>query len=975
MAMPLLQTKLYVPPVRPELVPRPRLIEQLNAGLHRKLTLVSAPAGFGKTTLLSEWVADFRLPIADFGLRSTENLPPARVDTIQNPKSKTQNPRVAWVSLDEGDNDPSRFWAYFIAALQTIEARVGESVLSAFQAPQPPPAAPASRSEAERTQSVLATLINEMAAVPHRLALVLDDYHVIQAQPIHDALEFLLGHLPGNMHLVIATRSDPPLHLARLRGRGQLTELRQADLRFTPDEAAAFLNQATGLNLTTQQIATLASRTEGWIAGLQMAAVSLQGRTDVTGFVQSFAGSNRFVLDYLLEEVLQRQAEHLQRFLLQTSILDRLAGPLCDAVTGQQDAQSTLERLERSNLFIVPLDDRRGWYRYHHLFADLLQQRLREQVGAQGVAALHRRAAAWFERNGLTHEAIEHTLAAGDFERATDLIEGVAEATLMRSEFVTFLNWAEALPDDLVYTRPRISAFHALVLLYSGHPLDGVKARLQRAVEADPTGLLSTETTVFHALVAALQGQTRESAALAQQALERLPETSLFLRSLVVGILGLARLHSGDIAAASQTLEEAARVSRQAGNVMNAVLALCHLAELCYLSGRLHEARARYEEALALAVDRQGRPLPVAGMALIGLGQLWIEWNDLETAVRQLEEGLELISKWGEAGMSRGYTYLARARQALGDQEGACAAIRKAQQLAVRFDATQTDDITVALYQAQLSLAQGDVEAAMRWARERRLESGRVIEMARGPDGEPFDVAVRSLPQGPERSGGLGHGVLPEQVGGVPLIYRTLEYLTLALAYIAQSQPGAALAVLRPLFPIVEASGWTVFAIEGLLLESLALQAQGDEASAIARLERALALAEPGGFVHLFVQKGEPMARLLYAAAARGIAPQYAGRLLAAFDFRLPISDFGAQPAQSKIQNLESEIVEPLSERELEVLELVAEGLSNQEIAQRLYLSLHTVKWHMGNIHGKLGVKNRTQAVAKARALGVLPAT
>jgi LuxR family maltose regulon positive regulatory protein len=973
MAAPLLQTKLYVPPVRAELVPRPRLVEQLNAGLHRKLTLISAPAGFGKTTLLSEWVANFRLPIADFGLRSTENLPSARVDTIQNPKSKIQNPRVAWVSLDEGDNDPSRFWAYFIAALQRVEAHVGEGMLSAFQAPQPPPAAPG---------SALTALINEMAAVPDHFTLVLDDYHVIEAQPIHDAVGFLVEHLPVNVHLVIATRSDPPLHLARLRGRGQLSELRQTDLRFTPEEVTTFLNQVMGLGLAAEGVAALASRTEGWIAGLQMVALSMQGRKrtqsvhDPSEFIKAFTGSHHFILDYLVEEVLDQQSDAIQGFLLKTSILDRLTGPLCDAVVGDTgdwrqeigaciqspisnlQSQAILEYLESANLFIVPLDDERRWYRYHRLFADLLQQRL-HHAQPDLVPTLHRRASEWYEQNGLMAEAIDHALSAGDFEGAAGLIEGAAEATWMRSEVATFLSWMEALPDNVMRTRSLLSVFHAWALVLSGHPLDVAESRLQDAIGGDAAGPLSGEVIVFRAVIAAYQGDTRQSAALSQRALELLPEGSLFLRSLVAGILGLSHLYSGDIVAATQALDEAARTSQQAGNLMNAVLALCHLAELSTLQGRLYAAKARYEQARELAVDGHGRPLPIAGMALIGLGQLLLEWNDLEAATRHLMEGTELTRKWGEAGAIRGYVYLARAKHAQGDLEGAHEAIQTARQLAVRFDATEMDDIAVVLDQARLWVSQGNIEAAMRLVEELGLDAKIGLDELEEVDGN----------------------------AATPILY---EYgqITLARVCLARARPDEALAALEPLLQRVETAGWTRFVIEILALQSLALQAQGDVAQALTALERALSLAEPEGYVRLFLDEGPPMARLLYAAAARGIAPQYAGRLLAAFEAEEPLAlpghgrerSRGAREQERDQSPLHPRppaplLIEPLSERELEVLELVAEGLANQEIAHQLYLSLHTVKWHMGNIHGKLGVKNRTQAVAKARALGVLPAT
>ena len=437
MSTPILATKLYIPRLRPNVVSRPRLIERLNEGLHRNLILISAPAGFGKTTLVSEWVAGCDRP-------------------------------VAWLSLDEGDNDPTRFLTYLVAALQTIAPNIGVGVLGALQSPQPPP-----------TEAILTALLNEITAIPDNFVLVLDDYHVLDAKPIDHALTFLSSICHHSMHLVIATREDPQLPLARLRARGQLTELRAADLRFTASEAAEFLNQVMGLGLSAADIAALEDRTEGWIAGLQLAALSLQGRQDVPGFIRAFAGDHRYIVDYLVEEVLQRQPEPVRSFLLQTSILDRLHGPLCDAVTGQEEGNARLEALERGNFFVVPLDDKRHWYRYHHLFAEVLSAHLMAEQPDQ-VATLHRRASEWYEQNGLAADAIRHALAAEDFERAADLIELAVPAMRRSRQEATVLGWLKALPDELVHCRPVLSVGYAWALLAVGE-LEAVEARLRDA--------------------------------------------------------------------------------------------------------------------------------------------------------------------------------------------------------------------------------------------------------------------------------------------------------------------------------------------------------------------------------------------------------------------------------------------------------------------------------------------------------------
>jgi LuxR family maltose regulon positive regulatory protein len=927
MAVPLLSTKLCIPPVRPELVPRPRLVERLNAGLlgqsgsfARKLTLISAPAGFGKTTLLSEW--------AHSGDRS---------ETC---------PYVTWLSLDERDNDLAHFLAYLIAALQKIDEDVGASLLNAFQSPQRPP-----------IEELLTALINQIDAIPERSVLILDDYHLVTAQPIHDAVAFLLDYLPVNMHLVIATRADPPLPIALLRGRGQLTELRSTDLRFTAEEAAEFTRRVSGLELSADDVAALASRTEGWIAGLQMAAVSMRGQENIADFIRAFTGSERYILDYLIEEVLRRQPENIQTFLLQTSILDRLTGPLCDAVLrvsapvlsavegsanqraseSLADSQATLEHLERNNLFVVPLDSKRRWYRYHHLFADLLRHRLR-QAHPDLTPILHGRAGAWYEQNGLIAEAIDHALAAGDPEWAAYLVEQAAESTMLRSEFATLLCWVEALPEDLVYTRPRLCVYQALSLVLGGQPLDVAESRLQKAVEADKDGSVAGEVTAFRALIAAYRGKRERSTKLSQQALELLPEESLFFRSFVAGFLGLAHLYSGDVEPATRAFEEAVRVSEKTGNVVIAVLARCHLAELSMLKGRVDEAEVFYKQALDVAVGDRGQLQPIAGVALIGLGRMELERYDLEAAERHLTEGIELADRWGEAGTISGYTGLARVRQAQGDERGALEAVQMALRLAERFDAMEVDDIGAALCQARLWIAQGNIEAAARWAETRGLEKHLSLE------------------------------TLKEEIASVFSLYRFGEYAAWARLLLAQDRPEDALSVLRPLLQAAEDAGWVVYCIEILALQALALQAQGNVAQALAALERALALslAEPGGFVHIFVQKGAPMAQLLYQAAARGVKPEYAGRLLAAFPASEAPEPFRETPAER------AAMVEPLSEREIEVLQLVAEGLSNREVAGRLFLSVSTVKAHTYNIYSKLGVHSRTQAVAKARALGIL---
>jgi LuxR family maltose regulon positive regulatory protein len=921
MEAPLLQTKLYIPPARPELVPRLRLVEQLNEGLHRKMTLISAPAGFGKTTLASEWVDHLRLDAA-------------KVSQIEN--------RIAWLSLDESDNDPVRFLAYFIATLQTIEARqepagnIGKGALSALESPQPPPA-----------EAILTATINEIAAIPDRIVLVLDDYHLIEARPIHDALTFLLRHLPQQMHLVMATREDPPLPLARLRARGQLTELRATDLRFTSSEAAEFLNQVMGLNLSAEDIAVLERRTEGWIAGLQLAAISMQGRKDVPGFIQSFTGSHHFVLDYLVEEVLKQQPESVQTFLLHTSILDRLTGSLCDALTGQGNGQATLEMLEHTNLFIVPLDDERRWYRYHHLFADLLRQRLR-QIQPEQVPTLHHRTSEWYEQNGFADEAIEHALRAEDFERAAYLIEEHVDAIWQRGEHTKLRRWLAGLPVELVFSKPHLCIIYAWDLFTSGQH-DAAERSLQAAEKAlEPSTDRVTETSpmergqppgsdrmriqgraaAIRAFLASYRGDMPGTIQYSRQALEYLPEQDSNWRNAATIALGDAYSFGGELAASYQARLEALEASKAGGNIY--MIASLKLADTHRQQGQLQRVVEICQEQLQFAQEIGMSQTVVAGWLLAIWGEALAELNDLDGALDQAKKGVELTER-GKDVMVIGWSNLCLLRVLFsrGDLAGAGKIIQKMENIARKHDVPPWITNPMAAWQARLWLAQGKLDAASQWVGERGLDAE-----------------------------------------GGPTLLHEMEYMVLARILVAQGRLDETARLLQRLLEIAETGGHTCRAIELLNLQALAFQAGGDTTRAMTTLERALTLAEPGGFIRTFVDEGPPMARLLYEALTRRIAPDYTRRLLSAFPVAGPEQ---ADPSETQASN--SELVEPLSERELEVLQLIAEGLTNPEIASRLFLSLHTIKVHARNIYGKLGVHSRTQAVTRARDLGVLPST
>ena len=913
MSTSILATKLYVPLSRPKVVLRPRLIERLNEGLHRKLTLVSAPAGFGKTTLIGEWVAGCGLP-------------------------------AAWLSLDEGDSDPARFLAYLVAALQTVAANIGGGVLGALLSPRPPP-----------MESTLTALLNEIVTVEDDFVLILDDYHVVDAQPVDDALTFLLEHLPPRMHLVLATREDPQLPLARLRARGQLNELRAADLRFASSEAAEFLNQVMGLNLSAKDIAALETRTEGWIAGLQLAALSMQGREDVPGFVRAFAGDNRYIVDYLLEEVLQRQPEHIRSFLLRTSILERLSGPLCDAVTGQEEGNAMLETLERGNFFVVPLDDKRRWYRYHHLFAEVLYAHLMQEHPAR-VPTLHRRASEWYEHNGSAADAVRHALAAEDFGRAADLVELTVPAMRRSRQEATLLGWLKALPDELFRVRPVLNVHYAGTLLQSGQ-LDGVEARLRDAerwldttaetneraqapsaemvvVDEAEFRRLPGSIAVYRAGQALALGNVPETVAYARRALDLAAEDDYFWRGAAAALLGLASWTSGDLEAAHRSYADGMASLQRAGNISDAVGGAMTSADIRIAQGRLREAMRTYEHALRLATE-QGDPV-MRGTAdmHVGMGEIHRERNDLEAATQHLLRSKEQGEHTGFPQNSyRWRVAMARILEAQGDLDGALELLDEAERLYV--SDFHPNARPIAALEARLWVAQGRLGEALGWARERGLSA----------------------------HDDLGY-------------LREFEHITLARVLLARYRSDReersvleAMGLLERLLQAAEEGGRMGSMIEILVLQALAREAQGDIPAALVPLKRALTLAEPEGYVRIFADEGGPMARLLSEAAARGIIPDLTARLLAVVEAQEHKSEDQARlPPASPAQS----IVEPLSQRELGVLQLIAQGLSNREIGERLFLAVITVKGHNRNIFRKLQVRRRTEAVARARELGLL---
>lgn len=890
MTIPIISTKLYIPPPRSKIVLRPRLTERLNEGMQRKLTLVSASAGSGKTTLVSEWLAGCPQP-------------------------------AVWLSLDEGDNDPARFLTYLFAALQTIAANIGEGVFGLLQSPQPPP-----------TESILTALLYEITAIRDHFVLVLDDYHAIDSRPIDEAVAFLIERMPQHMHMVIITRKDPRLPLARLRVRDQLLEVRASDLRFTFSEAGAFLNKVMSLNLSSDDIALLESRTEGWIAGLQLAALSMQGHQDAAGFIQSFTGSHHYVLDYLVEEVLQLQSASMQTFLLRTSILDRLCGPLCDAVlrrgvgehlASSVSGQETLEYLEHANLFIVPLDNERHWYRYHHLFADILRQRLRRSnsspMGDEDVAELHIRASEWYEDNGLEMEAFHHAAAAKDVERAARLAEGEGMPLLFRGAVTPVLNWLHSMPKEELDARPSLWVMYASAMLMAGQ-VSGVEQKLQAAEKAlegveqdDKTRDHIGHIAAIRATLAVIKHQAETIMTESRRALELLHPDNLPVRTATTWTLGYAYQLQGDRAAASKAYTEALSISQRIGHVMITIMATLGLGNIQEAENQLYAAAETYRRVLAMAGNP---PLPAACEAYLGLARICYEWNDLEAAEQHGQRSVQLARLLEHTDrVVAGEMFLARLKLARGEVSGATAILAEADQVARQQNFVNLLPQIAAARVLIALLHQGNLASAAHLVQKHELHFSQVR------------------------------------------------------VHLAQGDTSAALAVLETLRGKAEAKGMEDERLKVMVLQAVALHAHGEKFKAAEVLADALEMAEPGGFIRIFVDEGMPMARLLSEAAAHGLMPDYVSKLQAELEAEEPEDGVKTdrRPAQSaKIH------YEPLSERELEVLHLIAQGLSNHQISERLFLALSTVKGHNRIIFDKLQVGRRTEAVARARQLGLL---
>ncbi|MEM7130030.1 MAG: LuxR C-terminal-related transcriptional regulator [Chloroflexota bacterium] len=951
MSTPILATKLFIPPSRPNLVYRPRLIERLNEGLHGKLILISAPAGFGKTTLVSSWIDNLQVNASG-------------VDQIAS--------HVAWLSLDERDNDLTRFLSYLIAALQTVAADIGKVMLNQLQSQHSPP-----------VESLLTALLNDAATTAGNVILVLDDYHLIDAKPIDNALAFLLDYLPPQMHLVITTREDPPFPLARYRARGQMTEIRDGDLRFTPAEAARFLNQMMGLNLSAEAISTLETRTEGWIAGLQMAALSIQGRaenkhSDIGAFIETFTGDHHFILDYLVEEVLQQQPKQIRNFLLQTSVLERLSEPLCDAVIGvKQKPESSrepdaskkiLETLKRGNLFVIPLDDTRQWYRYHHLFAEVLQTHLGEKHPEQ-LPILHQRASLWYEQNDLMADAIHHALAAKDFARTVELIEPIWQEMNRSHQGAMVLGWLNALPDELIRARAVLSVAYAWSLLNSGD-LEAAESRLRdaeyclgaSAIVGEPSENVSSKAITTapnsaykeslqslpgiiasaHAYLAQAQGDVQGSMAHARQALDLLPKDDYRERAIPAALLGLACWSSGDLEDAHRAFTDVMIGFQMVGKERDAIDIGHVVADIKFAQGYLQEARKIYQQLLRLATNLGDAQSQGTTNLYLGLVELCCQQDNLEAAREYLLQSKEMGRQFalpdGQYRLCIAEAYL---REAEGDLDGTLDLLLQAEK--VYYRSPLPDVRPVAALKARIWVRQGRLTEALSWAREQNLSVNDELSYL-----------------------------------------REFEYMTWARILIAHfrhnqsdSSIHQAAKLLNRLLQAAEAGERLGSVIEARMLQSLIHEAQGNYPAALMALEPALTLAETEGYVQLFVNEGAPMVALLREVSKQDTTSHYVHQLLAAFGQSsasgMPHGENPITQPLTQQQTVPVEpLIDPLSERELDVLRLLQTELSGPEIARELSVSLNTIRTHTKNIYSKLGVNSRRAAVRRAEGLGLL---
>jgi LuxR family maltose regulon positive regulatory protein len=890
-----LQTKLIIPLLHPNLVPRSRLTNQIEMGVQfgHKLTLVAAPAGFGKTTVVSAWVHQNRR-------------------------------KVAWFSLDEGDNEVTVFWAYVVASIRTVLPDFAETIFTALTASPPAP-----------LDSILPTLVNELAGLEAPLALVLDDYHAIANQEIHDSISFLLDHQPQQLHLVIATRADPPLPVARIRAQRCLTELRADDLRFTEEEARALLNGMMGLGLAEEDVNVLERRTEGWGVGLLLAAQSMRGRSDKHAFISAFSGSQHYILEYLIEEVLNRQTAKARRFLLQTSILDRLCGSLCDALVGANNSEATIQELSKENLFIIPLDQDHIWYRYHHLLADLLVNFLGKEFAREEILELHRRASQWYQKTGEYDKAVKYALSGQDFEGAADLVEQTVDQVIARGQVKTLLGWIGAIPKEVIKSRPRLLMHQGWVVFLSGRVtlasqiLQEAKHALTSISEEEDKNLLHGRLSAMLATITVLTRDINGALVEAQEALANLPEGEFIYRARATRVLGVSHMFLGEMEQALEYLERAKSLALEGQNKFLASEISSQMGTIRRHQGKLSLAFGAYQQILNFYEHPEAAP--PACLGYVGLAEIALERNDLKDAETYLNKGIDLCLK-GHIGYALQPAYLIGGllKYALGDKVGARETIQKGEDLSRTGGGSLESRLGLAWFQTRLYLLFGELERARNWATGKLLSSNCSFE-------------------------------------GMPPVLDEMHQSLLARVYLKNSEFEKVLDIYEHICPQAEKSGRLARVIELNLFKAVALNKMGKPKDALAALETCLALTEPEGYLRLFLELGEDVADLLQGVRTEGELGEYVSKLLAAFNGQQVGIKSDAETIPSQFV-----LIESLTERELEVLRLMCEGCSNQQIADTMIVSVNTVKKHTSNIYGKLGVRNRAQAVLHAREIKLI---